>query len=161
MKYKHLYTILILLIYSTIFSQEKVFEVIEHVPVYKGCDKNLPNSKLKNCMSEKISEHISKNFNISIANNIGLPDGLVRINAIFKIDAKGKITNIEAKGPHPELEKEAKRVIALIPDMERPGIQRGKAVIVPYTLPIVFVVDNSSKKLTKKEKRKLRKKNKS
>ena len=111
-------------------------------------------------MSEKISEHIARNFNTDIANKIGLPNGLVKIFVSFKINTKGEVTNIEAKATHPELEKETVRVISLIPDLERPGIQRGKPVVIPYALPIRFMVDNNSKKLTKKEKRRLRDKKK-
>ncbi|WNH11098.1 energy transducer TonB [Thalassobellus suaedae] len=156
---KYIYTLLIILISSSIIAQENeikenpelVFEVIENVPVYKGCDKTLSNAEIKKCMSYKISELISKNFNIRIANKIGLPNGLVKINVIFKIDKHGKVTEISSRAPHPELEKEAIRVIKLIPDMERPGIQRGKPVTVPYSLPINFMVDNSSKKSRKKK----------
>ena len=39
------------------------------------------------------------------------------------------------------LEKEAQRVINLLPKM-KPGKQRGKAVIVPYSLPIIFQVQD-------------------
>jgi protein TonB len=39
------------------------------------------------------------------------------------------------------LEKEAARVINLLPKM-KPGKQRGKSVIVPYSLPIIFVVQD-------------------
>ena len=43
-----------------------------------------------------------------------------------------------------ELEKEAIRVISKLPQMT-PGYQRGKAVIVPYSLPIVFQVQSKKK----------------
>ncbi|MFI1771932.1 energy transducer TonB [Thalassobellus citreus] len=159
---KNIYTLLLIFISTSIIAQENetkenpetVYEVIENVPVYKGCDKTLSNAELKKCMSYKISNLISKNFNIKIANKIGLPDGLVKINVIFKIDKYGKVTGIRSSAPHYELEKEAIRVIKLIPDMERPGIQRGKPVTVPYSIPINFMVDNSSKKLKRKKKKK-------
>ncbi|WP_298898115.1 energy transducer TonB [uncultured Psychroserpens sp.] len=137
-------------------SEEVAFQVIEHVPVYYGCNEKLSNLELKNCMNRKVIKHVSSNFNADIANNLGLPDGRVRINVIFKINKEGKVVDIKARAPHPALEKEAERVISLLPDMDKPGIQRGKPVIVPYSLPIVFQIDNSSKKLTKKERRRLR-----
>ncbi len=135
-------------------SKEASFEVIEHVPVYKGCKKFSDNISLKKCMNEKIVSLIRKNYNISIAQSLGLPEGIVRVNVVFKINTKGDIVDIRSRAPHPELEKEAIRVIGLIPKFENPGIQRGKPVIVPYSLPIVFKVEN--KKLSKKELRKLK-----
>ncbi|HBO29337.1 MAG TPA: energy transducer TonB, partial [Leeuwenhoekiella sp.] len=46
-----------------------------------------------------------------------------------------------SRGPHPRLEQEAARVIKLLPQMT-PGMQRGKAVGVLYSLPIVFQVQD-------------------
>jgi len=45
-----------------------------------------------------------------------------------------------ARGPHARLEKEAIRVVELLPDMT-PGKQRGRPVGVKYTLPITLVVE--------------------
>ena len=44
---------------------------------------------------------------------------------------------VRARAPHPNLKKEAIRVVNMIPKM-KPGMQLGKAVIVPYSLPIIF-----------------------
>lgn len=121
------------------------FEVIEHVPVYKGCDDTLSNTELKNCMATSIYKLIAKEFNTNITNGLGIPDGKVRINVIFKIDRKGNIVDVIAKAPHPVLEEEAIRVIKLMPKMDKPGYQRGAPVTVPYSLPIVFVVKNPKK----------------
>ena len=54
---------------------------------------------------------------------------------------KGNIVDIGSRGPHPRLEQEAARVIKLLPQMT-PGMQRGKAVGVLYSLPIVFQVQD-------------------
>jgi protein TonB len=59
----------------------------------------------------------------------------------FKVDKNGNVTNIVARGPHPGLEKEAKRVIGQLPKM-KPGKQRGKAVVMPFSIPIVFQVQD-------------------
>jgi len=53
----------------------------------------------------------------------------------------GNVIGVRARAPHPRLEKEAVRVINLLPKM-KPGRQRGKAVIVPYSLPIIFQVQD-------------------
>ena len=48
---------------------------------------------------------------------------------------------VRSRAPHPRLEKEAARVINMLPKM-KPGKQRGKPVIVPYSLPITFQVQD-------------------
>ena len=118
---------------------EVPFAVIENVPVYPGCEKG-NNAAKKACMSEKISKFVQKKFNTELAGELGLT-GRQRINVIFKIDKNGNITGIRSRAPHPRLEKEAARVIGMLPKM-KPGKQRGKAVIVPYSLPIVFQVQD-------------------
>lgn len=118
------------------------FAIIENAPIYSGCDENLSNRALKTCMSTKINAIISKNFNLKRAQSLGLKPGDVRINVQFKVNQKGEVTAIEAKGPHPELEQEAIRVIKRVPKFKRPGLQRGKAVTVPYFLPIKFSIED-------------------
>ena len=117
---------------------EVPFSVIENVPVFPGCEKEKNNDAKRQCMSDKISEFVGKKFNTDLAGELGL-DGKQRIIVLFKIDKTGDIVGIQARAPHPGLEKEAKRVIGLLPKMQ-PGKQRGKAVTVPYSLPIVFQV---------------------
>ncbi len=115
------------------------FAVIENVPVFPGCEKGSNNQK-RACMSKKISQFVNKKFNTELASDLGL-SGRQRINVIFKIDKTGKVTGVRARAPHPGLEKEAKRVIGLLPKM-KPGKQRGKPVNVPYSLPIIFQVQD-------------------
>ncbi|WP_396602285.1 energy transducer TonB [Algibacter sp. R77976] len=115
------------------------FSVIENVPIFPGCEKG-SNTAKRDCMSKKISQFVNKKFNTELASELGL-SGRQRINVIFKIDKTGTVTGIRARAPHPGLEKEAKRVIGLLPKM-KPGKQRGKPVNVPYSLPIIFQVQD-------------------
>jgi antitoxin component YwqK of YwqJK toxin-antitoxin module len=110
--------------------------VIERVPVYPGCD-NMTNMASRKCMSDKITVFVNKNYQFRIQQDILTLKGIQRIKVIFKIDKTGDIIDVRARGPHPILEKEAIRVIKMLPKM-LPGMQRGKAVIVPYSLPIAF-----------------------
>ncbi len=119
---------------------EVPFAVIENVPVFPGCERKKTNNDKKACMSEKISKFVNRKFNTDLAGDLGL-SGRQRINVIFKIDKTGNIVGIRARAPHPGLEKEAKRVIGQLPKM-KPGKQRGKAVTVPYSLPIIFQVQD-------------------
>jgi len=118
---------------------EVPFAVIENVPVFPGCEKGNNDTKRK-CMSDKITKFVQKKFNTDIAGDLGLT-GRQRISVIFKIDKGGNVTGIRSRAPHPRLQKEAARVIGLLPKM-KPGKQRGKAVIVPYSLPILFQVQD-------------------
>ncbi|TBN01830.1 energy transducer TonB [Hyunsoonleella flava] len=118
---------------------EVPFAVIENVPVFPGCEKG-NNAAKKKCMSDKIAKFVNRKFNTELAGDLGL-SGRQRINVIFKIDKTGNITGVRARAPHPGLEKEAKRVISLLPKM-KPGKQRGKPVTVPYSLPIIFQVQD-------------------
>ncbi len=119
---------------------EVPFSVIENVPVFPGCENQKTNDAKRQCMSDRISEFVNKKFNTELAGELGL-SGKQRINVMFKIDKSGEITSVMARAPHPGLEKEAKRVIGLLPKM-LPGKQRGKAVTVPYSLPILFQVQD-------------------
>ena len=113
----------------------------EQVPRYVGCNKKLPNKEMRNCMMKKITKLIGRNFNVNLARKLKLTPGIKRIFVRFKINKKGIVTDIKARGPHKKLEKEAIRVMKLIPKMKKPGIQKGKPVKVRYNLPIVFKVE--------------------
>jgi protein TonB len=118
---------------------EVPFSVIENVPEYPGCEKG-SNADKRKCMSAKIAKFVQRKFNTDLAGDLGL-SGRQRISVIFKIDKRGNVTGVRSRAPHPRLEKEAARVINMLPKM-KPGRQRGKAVVVPYSLPITFQVQD-------------------
>ncbi|MCE2614077.1 energy transducer TonB [Flavobacteriaceae bacterium D16] len=108
------------------------FAVIEDVPVYPGCE----GAKDKRaCFNEMIQKHIRKNFRYpEIAQEMGIQG---RVNVMFTIMTDGSIGNIRYRGPDKNLEKEALRIIEKLPKMV-PGRQRGRAVRVPFSIPITF-----------------------
>ncbi|MEC8535824.1 MAG: energy transducer TonB [Bacteroidota bacterium] len=118
---------------------EVPFAVIENVPEYPGCERGT-NAEKRKCMSDKIAKFVQRKFNTDLAGDLGL-SGRQRISVIFKIDKNGNVTGVRSRAPHPRLEKEAARVINMLPKM-KPGRQRGKAVTVPYSLPITFQVQD-------------------
>ncbi|MGH1384385.1 energy transducer TonB [Kordia sp.] len=120
--------------------EEVPFAFIEDAPVYPGCEKFKSKKERKKCMSEKIDKLIKRKFNVDLANELGLEEGVKRINVLFIIDENGNVTGIQSRAPHPKLQKEAERVIKLLPQMQ-PGKQRNQNVKVKYTLPIMFRVD--------------------
>lgn len=60
-----------------------------------------------------------------------------RVFVQFAINSKGYIDGIRTRGPDPGLEKEAARIVKSLPKMT-PGMQRGRAVTVPYSIPVNF-----------------------
>ncbi len=114
------------------------FAIIEEAPVYPGCIGTREERKI--CFSDQVSKHVHKYFNAELAQELGLTQGKQKIYVIFTVDKNGDINNIMARAPHKSLEKEAIRVIDLLPKMT-PGKQRNKAVGVKYSLPITFNVE--------------------
>ncbi len=113
------------------------FAIIEEAPTYPGCTGT--KEQKKKCLQDRIRDHVYNKFNTRLASELGLEEGLKKVYVQFRIDHKGNITEIRARGPHLRLEKEAVRVVKLLPKMT-PGMQRGRPVSVKYTLPITFKV---------------------
>ena len=117
------------------------FAVIEEVPVFPGCEGT--NEDLRLCLQEKITEHVAKNFNADLANELGLTAGVKRIFVMFKIDIEGSIVDVQARAPHKSLQVESIRAVQSLPKM-KPGKYKGNAVGVKYSLPIAFKVSGES-----------------
>ncbi len=111
--------------------------VIDQAPIFPGCE-SLSSKEAKSCITQKITEFVNANFNTGLATKLGL-SGLNRIQVLFKINENGEVVEVKARASKPELEREAIRVVEMLPDMI-PGKQNGKAVSVLYSLPIVFKV---------------------
>ena len=108
------------------------FAVIEDVPVFPGCEGA---SDKKACFQEMMQKHIRKNFRYpEIAQEMGVQG---RVSVIFVIQKDGSIGNIRMRGPDKNLEAEAMRIIQKLPKMTQ-GKQRGRAVKVPFSIPITF-----------------------
>jgi len=118
------------------FNEDVPFAIIEDVPVYPGCKGT--KAQKKACLNASIKKHVGRKFNGDLAGDLGL-SGKQKIYIQFKITKTGGIEIIGARAPHKRLEKEARRVVNLLPKME-PGKQRGRAVNVTYMLPITFDV---------------------
>lgn len=111
------------------------FAVIENVPIFPGCEDKTSNEEKKACFQQKIRQHVAEEFRYpEISLELGIQG---RVFVQFAIDNKGYITDIRMRGPDKNLEKEAHRIVASLPRMT-PGMQRGRAVKVPYSIPITF-----------------------
>ncbi|MGF1557780.1 MAG: energy transducer TonB [Flavobacteriaceae bacterium] len=108
------------------------FAVIEDVPIFPGCEKE---SDKRACFNSMMQKHISKNFRYpEISQEMGVQG---RVNVMFTIQKDGSIGNVRMRGPDKNLEAEAARIISKLPNMT-PGKQRGRAVRVPFSIPITF-----------------------
>ena len=115
------------------------FTVVDQVPVFPGCE-NATDKKA--CFQESIQRHIRKNFNYPLeAQESGIQG---RVSIIFNISKEGAIKDIRMRGPHKLLEAEALRIIKRLPQMT-PGKHDGKAVDVPFSIPITFKLQDGSK----------------
>lgn len=101
-----------------------VFEVVEKMPEF-------PNGGMPGLM-----KYLSDNIRYPEAAKVAGIQG--RVTVVFVIDKDGSITNVETlRGVDAELDKEAIRVISSMPKWI-PGMQKGKAVKVRYTVPVMF-----------------------
>lgn len=114
------------------------FAVIENIPIFPGCE-NGTKAEKKACFESSIMSHVKKNFKYpETALELGIYG---KVFVLFTIDSKGNVSKIKTRGPDKLLEQEAQRIISLLPKMT-PGMQRGRPVNVPYSIPISFILKN-------------------
>jgi hypothetical protein len=111
------------------------FALVEKVPHPSSCDEGT-SEEMKACVSEFIANHVNSNFNVDQFSD--LPSGNYRVSIQFVISRDGLVYNTIARGPSPELEEEAIRVVESLPRFV-PGESKGERVAVVYGLPISFV----------------------
>ena len=116
--------------------EKVIITITEEDPIFPGCEDVNPKER-KNCFSQKISEHIKKNFNYPKEAKKNRITG--KVIASFIINKEGEIQNITTRGPENGklLEDEARRIISLLPKMKS-GTQRGEPVNVRYSIPLNF-----------------------
>lgn len=103
--------------------EEEIFMVVEQMPEFPGG------------MAE-LMKFLSKNIKYpTIAQENGIQG---RVIVQFVVNQDGSIVDpIVMRSVDPYLDKEALRVISTMPKW-KPGMQRGKAVRVKYTVPVTF-----------------------
>lgn len=125
-------------------SSDVPFAVVEEVPVFPGCEEE---DNRRECFNKMMQKHISKNFRYpQEAQEKGIQG---RVSIMFTISQDGSIQKVRMRGPDELLEKECARIVSLLPRMT-PGKQKGKAVDVPFSIPITFklqgerIINNTS-----------------
>ena len=128
--------LLLVLVPIVSFGQEKEIDLnsVDRPPIYPGCEPYT--QQLRSCLVRKVQTHINKNFRYpEFAQKTGIQG---RVFVYFIIDKDGSVVGIKTRGPHPILEIEAKRIISRLPKFV-PGLDSdGKAVRVPFSVPITF-----------------------
>jgi periplasmic protein TonB len=103
--------------------EEEVFFIVEDMPEFPGGE-----AALRQFLATSVKYPV-------IAQENGIQG---RVYVTFVVDADGSVSNARiARGVDPSLDKEALRVVGLLPKW-KPGRQRGKPVRVSYTVPINF-----------------------
>ena len=106
---------------------EEIFVVVEEQPEFPG-----GMSALMKFLGDNIKYPV-------IAQENGIQG---RVITNFVVERDGSITDVQVvRGQDPSLDREAVRVIQTMPRW-KPGQQRGKAVRVRFTLPVVFRLQN-------------------
>ena len=105
---------------------------LSEVPIYPGCE-NIRNKR--KCLQENIQRHIVRNFKYPKQAKKNKIQGRVFVQ--FIVGTGGYIDVIKTRGPNDLLEKEAQRIISLLPKF-KPGVLNGKTVRVPFSMPIIF-----------------------
>ncbi|GGW67800.1 hypothetical protein DFQ11_10464 [Winogradskyella epiphytica] len=119
------------------------FEIVESVPVYKGCENEIRNKNKKECMNEKVADFFKKNFDTTLPKDSKVPSGKIRIFVTFIVNEEGKVVEGIANGPDTHFENEAIRVLNLLPKLT-PGYYKGEPIRFPFSLPLVAVVENEN-----------------
>lgn len=105
--------------------EEVPFVVVEEMPMFPGGDAEL----LKFIAENTVYPEVAKENNIQ-----------GRVIVRFCVTAKGGVSQVSVlKGVDPELDKEAIRVVNMLPAF-KPGKQGGKPVPVWYMVPITFTL---------------------
>ena len=103
--------------------EQQIFQVVEEMPEFPG--------GMAECM-----KFLSKNIKYPTISQENGVQGRVIVQ--FVVNRDGSIVDpVVVRGVDPYLDKEALRVIQMMPKW-KPGKQRGKAVRVKYTVPVMF-----------------------
>ena len=108
---------------DSVKDREPVFNVVEQMPSFPGG-------------MEALMQYLAKNMRYPVEAQKNKVQGRVVVGFIVSKDGDIKKGHI-LRGVDPELDAEAIRVIESMPRW-MPGMQRGKAVAVSYTLPVMF-----------------------
>lgn len=108
---------------------------VDVLPTWQGC-----NDGDQECFNKGMMNFIIENFEYPPAAKANGVEGKAFVG--FQFSSTGEIRNIalRRKTDSKELNKEALRLVKLLPNLEKPAYKDGKPVAVQYTLPINFKI---------------------
>ena len=123
-------------VFTPVEQNPEYFDVVEQMPEFPGGAQALFGFVAKNIRYPKAAE------------DAGIQG---RVIVTFVVMKDGSIGEVKvAKGVSPELDGEAVRCVKSMPKW-KPGMQKGQAVNVKYTMPLSFRLDDAKKEETAKE----------
>jgi len=116
--------------FTPVEQNPEYFDVVEQMPEFPGG-------------AQALFSYIGKNIHYpKVAEEAGIQG---RVIVTFVVMKDGSIGEVKvAKGVSPELDEEAVRCVKSMPKW-KPGMQRGEAVNVKYTMPLSFRLDKAKK----------------
>jgi hypothetical protein len=121
------------------YSNEVPFALVQNAPQFPNTPIDMNNAERRKYFSDLMQQHIKTHFNEKVLDTTIL--GRHKISTQFKIDVTGKVTDVKVKSKYEVLEKEARRVLKLLPLFKPSKNNKGEKVAVTYVLPIIFEND--------------------
>jgi len=126
-------------------SEDEVFNIVEELPIFPGCDHIKDKTELRNCSNANLIKFLSKNIKYPEEARLLGYEGSVYVR--FIVEKDGSVTNIESlkdNSPGGGLKDAALNAIRAMNTMNSkwsPGKQGGKPVRVQMLIPIKFSLD--------------------
>lgn len=123
---------------ETVSDDNEVFQIVEDMPRFKGCENEKGEEAASKCFQEKLYAFLSQNMKYpQQAKELGI-QGKVFVS--FVVEKDGSVAQVQIlRGIGGGCDEEAERVIKKLPGFT-PGKQRGRPVRVQYRLPIAFTL---------------------
>lgn len=115
--------------------EQEIFTVVEDMPKFKGCE-GMKGEAAIQCTNGKLQEYLYKVDypQIAVDNDI---EGKVYIS--FVVGKDGKVEDVTLlRGADKLIDNAALKHVKNMPKFASPGKQRGKAVKVKYSVPMIF-----------------------
>ena len=111
------------------------FEDADMTPVFPGCD-GLSALETRQCFMKSVDQLVEEKFDKSIARSLGIEEEKT-VEAIFKIETTGLITNLKVRDSPVRIQAEVARVMRQMPRLE-PAVHQGKKVAVMCTVVVPY-----------------------
>lgn len=131
-----------LILPDTIPTGEKVYQTVDEMPRFPGCEDLSKEGEREQCSQAKLFEFLSKNLKYPAVAKEKAIEGMVVVK--FVVQKDGSLADIDIiKGIGSGCDEEVLRIVDLMPKWI-PGQNVRKPVAVEFKLPIRFKLDNTA-----------------